>query len=72
MIPELARLKGRVEGEHKEGNEVTGLYYIMKEFGYTLNELKEMPIPTLRIIMEEVAKEAKQMKKGMKNHRLKR
>ena len=65
----LDDLKARVfnKGRTEEDEIVHTLYVIMREFGYTLDELKSLPLPTFRILLREMNKENKEMnKKGGK------
>ena len=48
---------------NQEDNLIQGLYVVMKEFGYTLDELISLPVPTLLTIFKEMEKEAKEMSK---------
>ena len=65
----LEKFKGK---KSQEDNIIQGLYVVMKEFGYTLEELKSLPVPTLMTIFKEMEKEAKEMNKKTKTPRGKR
>ena len=57
---------GSLVHENDEQKLIETLYVIMKEFGYTLNEIKEMPIPTFTYLIKMMNKESEQNKRGMK------
>ncbi|RLD42767.1 MAG: hypothetical protein DRI86_11125 [Bacteroidetes bacterium] len=59
----LQSLKDRLFGGSQEDKIIESLYVVMKEFGYTLEELKKLPIPTLKIILKLLEKEYKAMNK---------
>ena len=44
-------------------------YIVMKEFGYTLKELKEIPIPTFFELVRMLKKEADLNKEAMRKKR---
>ena len=56
----LEKIKGK---NADEDNLIHGMYVVMKEFGYTLKELLELPIPTLLTLFKEMEKEAKEINK---------
>ncbi len=45
------------------------MYLIMKTFGYTLSELKKIPIPTFFYLIKMMNKEAEMQKKSIKRGR---
>jgi len=60
----LGRLQQAFSSEfQKEERLLETLYIIMKEFGYTLEELKSLPIPTFQFIIKMLNKEAEEVKK---------
>ena len=68
----LDELRRRVFGKGRTGEDelVHTLYVIMREFHYTLDELKDLPIPTLNLLLIEMNKENKESnKKGGKRSR---
>jgi len=62
----LQNLKERLFGKSEEDRLIENIYVIMKEFGYTLNEIKNMPIPTFKILLSLLEKEYREMNKKMK------
>jgi len=62
----LQNLKDKLFGKSEEDKVIESLYVVMKEFGYTLEELKELPIPTLKIILKLLEKEYKEMNKKIR------
>ncbi len=49
-----------------EDNLIETFYVIMKEFGYTIQELKEIPIPTYRYLIKMLEKESKTAQKALR------
>jgi len=62
----LQNLKDKLFGKSEEDKVIESLYVVMKEFGYTLEELKELPIPTLKIILKLLEKEYREMNKKIR------
>jgi len=58
----LEELKNRLFGKSEEDQIIESLYIVMKEFGYTIQELNEMPLPTLKMILHLIEKEYKSYK----------
>ena len=50
---------------------LNNLYVVMKEFGYTLEEAKSIPLPTFFILVELMVKEQKEAKRRTRNIRKK-
>ena len=48
----------------EEDNLIETFYVIMKEFGYTLEELKAIPIPTFKFLIKIMNKEIKAKNKN--------
>lgn len=60
----LGRLQQVFSSEfQKEERLLETLYIIMKEFGYTIEELKSLPIPTFQFIIKMLNKEAEEVKR---------
>ena len=65
----LEDLKNRIfnKGKSEEDKVVHTLYIVMREFGYTIEELGNLPLPTLKFIVKEKDKENKEMNKKGRN-----
>lgn len=61
-----ARLAAEAEGEDIEEKYVTSCYVIMREYGYTLEEMKNTPATTFMILLEEMTKQAEREEAEMK------
>ena len=68
-LNKIEDLKSRVfgKGAGDEDRIIESLCVVMREFGYTLEEVKKIPLPTLRYLMKLLEKESEKMNKGMKN-----
>lgn len=68
MNNQLAQIQNRVFGRDSDSEEklVETLYVIMKEFGYTLEEMKKMSIPTFKYLIHFLNKEAQANEKAMR------
>lgn len=64
MLSERVK-KLRDKGDN-ESQVVETLVNIMKEMGWTLEQLKNIPIPTYQVILEVLQKQDKEMKQRMK------
>jgi len=63
----LESIQAKIFGKGtKEDNLVFSLCFIMREFGYTLEEIKDLPIPTFSFIIKFLERESKEMDKKMK------
>ena len=67
-----ARMAAEAESETLEERYVTFCYSVLREFGYTLKNILEMPASTFLIIIEEVNKQAEREKKEAKDKGSKR
>ena len=47
-----------------DDNLIEVFYVIMKTFGYTLEELQELPIPTFNLLLKMIQKENEQKRKA--------
>jgi len=63
-IPDLRRDILAKEGY--EENLIENMYVLMKEFGWTLKELNELPIPTMNYLLKMINKRHELEKKAMK------
>ena len=65
-----ARLAAEADGEDLEDRYVTSLYVVMREFGYTLDEMKNTPATTFLMLLDEMKKQAdKEKEEYNKNKR---
>lgn len=67
----MARLAAEADGQDLEDKYVTSFYIIMREFGYTIQEMKSMYVTTYHMILEEMQKQAQKEKEQMRSHRRK-
>ena len=51
-------------GDDPEDVYVTSCYYIQKEFGYTIEEMRQLPVGTYLVLIEEMRKESERIKSG--------
>jgi len=49
-----------------EDNLIEKLYIIMKEFGYTIEEVRSLPIPTFKYLIHLMIEESKDYNKSLK------
>ncbi len=61
----LGELKNNLFGK-KNGSIEESMYVVMKEFGYTIQELSMMPLPTFYFLLHFLAKEAEKNSKPIK------
>ena len=65
-MSELLNIQNRIFGGTDEDEQtVQTMYTIMKEFGFTLVELKQMPITTFKYLIHFLNKENKEADKKM-------
>lgn len=63
-----AKLLSEALEEEIEDNYVTACYWLMQEFGWTIDEIKKLPVQTFLVLIEEGEKQAKKLsKKTFKN-----
>jgi hypothetical protein len=61
----LNKLK-ELSGESQEDQIIETLYVIMKEFHYTIDQIRDLPIPTLNFLIKLLKKESDMNKKAMR------
>ena len=62
LMPFLAKQEA---GE--EDGSVHNIVMVMKEFGYTLDEVKSLPLPTFATLIERLNKESEKQERDMKS-----
>jgi len=55
-----------VKGKGKDSDHIRTMWILMERFGWTLDELMELPVTTYIILVEELEKEAKKSKEKKK------
>ena len=65
-LEDMSRL---VKRRDPEAEYVTMCYYIQKEFGLSIKEMKQMPASTFRILIEEMQRDYKKQQKEMESAR---
>jgi hypothetical protein len=66
----LESIQKRVLGKGNEDEQVVQtMFVIMKEFGYTLEEMQSTPITTFKYLIHFLNKEAEANKKAMRRKR---
>lgn len=75
MQSEILDIRRRIFGGKQTSKEdiavVTTMIRIMKEFNFTLNELKKLPLPTYRFLIEYINEEDKEIAKRSRKGRKK-
>ncbi len=67
MAGEIEDIRGRIFGDkHSLDSEILWMCLIMQEFGYTIQDMQDMPIPTFKILITYLVEQDKQMKKNLK------
>jgi len=54
-----------------ESNLVSNVVFVMKEFGYTVEEMRNMPLPSFITVLEVLQKENERQEREMKKTRRK-
>jgi len=62
----LQELKRIVKGDNNEDELIETFYVLMKTFGYTLDELKKIPIPTFNLLVRMINKEEQLNRKAIR------
>lgn len=65
MLNDLNRIKSLSGKLSQDEALIENIYIVMKEFGYTLDQVKELPIPTFKFLIKMIQKENKKNKKAM-------
>lgn len=67
---QLENIQKRIFGKGDEDEKVVEtMFVVMKEFGYTLEELQAIPITTFKYLIDLLNKEAKANEKAMRRKR---
>ena len=61
----LNNLRDKIFAKKDDETILENIYVLMKEFGYTLDEVQKLPIPTFKYLLYFLEKEAKATKKAM-------
>ena len=67
-MAEIEELKKKIfrKSESSMDSNVFWMSLVMQEFGYTLEEMKKMPIPTFQMLLEYLIEQNKKVNEGMK------
>ena len=57
------KLKSLANKPTEEEAYLRGLYIVMKTFGYTIDEVRDIPLPVYFILLEMIKKENKEIEK---------
>lgn len=63
MFDDLANISTDSEGK----KDAYRIFFVMKEFGYTIEEIKQMPITTYAMCLKFLEEDARKMKSKQKN-----
>ena len=56
-------------GQSQEDQALESIYVVMRKFRYTLEDIKELPLPTFYILLELINKENKALKKKLESNK---
>ncbi len=62
----LSLLKSIATNSEEEQEQIESIYVIMKEFGYTLDYIKQMPIPHFNFLIKLLDKQYKKERAAMR------
>lgn len=66
----IQQIKNIAKSSSSMNAQIETIYIIMKEFGWTIFEVQEVPLPTMQILVELMKKEARRNnKKSNKRNR---
>ncbi len=68
----IEEIKDRIFGKTKKCGPEESIYVVMRKFGYTLDEVMEMPLTTFQMILGYLKKEQEEMEKQANKARRKR
>lgn len=69
MANVLSQIKELAKSSGNESNQIDALFILMREFNWSIDQINDLPIPTMRIMFEQLKKEEQKNKQQMRKKR---